>query len=232
MVTNTTDILSLLETKKTGSANWGCGVIVHDTATDQILMGLRTDNNQWCSPGGKIETGETILNAVVRETYEEAGIRVKNLQFLGYREHQDIKGRTWVSFMFYCNQFEGTPAPQPSEMSEMRWIPVEEALTLDIFEPTQYNLALAMLSESMSPPEFYSELETSNGDGNGDTIEGIMKDSKGYVAVQSEFIQDLPKVGALYREIGHIDGSVPSYSDTDTSYGNWYTANGCTPDWD
>ncbi|MBW0010462.1 MAG: NUDIX domain-containing protein, partial [Pseudonocardiales bacterium] len=46
-------------------------------AAGQLLMIRRTDNDLYTIPGGAQEIGETISQAVVRETQEETGILVE-----------------------------------------------------------------------------------------------------------------------------------------------------------
>jgi ADP-ribose pyrophosphatase YjhB (NUDIX family) len=41
-----------------------------------ILLHRRTDNDLWALPGGGMEFGESIADTVVREVYEETGLRV------------------------------------------------------------------------------------------------------------------------------------------------------------
>lgn len=59
----------------------GCGVILeHD---NQILLQHRTDQDVWGIPGGIMEPGESFLEAAVRETYEETGLKVEQLALFG-----------------------------------------------------------------------------------------------------------------------------------------------------
>ena len=41
----------------------------------KILLMRRTDNKRWAMPGGQMEVGEMPAEAVVRETFEETGVR-------------------------------------------------------------------------------------------------------------------------------------------------------------
>ncbi len=40
----------------------------------------------WAPPGGHIEFGEFALDAAVRETMEEVGVKIKNIDVLGFTE--------------------------------------------------------------------------------------------------------------------------------------------------
>lgn len=59
----------------------GCGVII--TNEDKILLQHRTDEDNWCIPGGVMELGETFEETAKRETYEETGLHVEGLQLFG-----------------------------------------------------------------------------------------------------------------------------------------------------
>ncbi|UII56634.1 NUDIX hydrolase [Cytobacillus spongiae] len=59
----------------------GCGIILEKEG--KILLQHRTDEDNWCIPGGMLEIGETFEEAAKRETFEETGLRVSELNLFG-----------------------------------------------------------------------------------------------------------------------------------------------------
>ena len=51
-------------------------VILNNEAIPQIALVTRRDNGLLALPGGFVDTGETALEAAVREAYEEVGVRL------------------------------------------------------------------------------------------------------------------------------------------------------------
>src|SRR5690242_14905771 len=47
------------------------------------LRPVRTDNGQWCLPGGGMEPGESIIETCVREVLEETGLHVRIVRLIG-----------------------------------------------------------------------------------------------------------------------------------------------------
>jgi 8-oxo-dGTP pyrophosphatase MutT (NUDIX family) len=56
----------------------------------QLLMIKRTDNKCWGVPGGAMELGESLENTVKRETKEEIGIDVTDLELFGVYSGQNL----------------------------------------------------------------------------------------------------------------------------------------------
>ena len=54
--------------------NFTCGIL---SQSGKILLQKRADKGTWGLPGGAIELGESALEALVREFYEETGIEVR-----------------------------------------------------------------------------------------------------------------------------------------------------------
>jgi ADP-ribose pyrophosphatase YjhB (NUDIX family) len=76
-------------------------------------------------PGGVVEAGETLTDALCREVREETAIEIEPVALAGYREAivQDEAGRTrrhFVILPFACRYLSGEPALN-GELVEARW---------------------------------------------------------------------------------------------------------------
>jgi 8-oxo-dGTP diphosphatase len=69
------------------SVRVGVGVLVwKDGKLVLVKRSKAYGNGTWSPPGGHLEFGERILDAAGRETMEEAGIEIENLEILGFTE--------------------------------------------------------------------------------------------------------------------------------------------------
>ncbi|MFX1538592.1 MAG: NUDIX domain-containing protein [Promethearchaeota archaeon] len=69
--------------------------------TGKILLIQRADNKKWAMPGGLFEVGETPAEGVVRETFEETGVRCQAVTLIGV-----FDSRFWgTSFPHHLYQF-------------------------------------------------------------------------------------------------------------------------------
>lgn len=73
------------------------------------------------SAGGHIEHGETAEDAVIREAKEELGLNVKIIRCLGHVKHKDD------FLVFECKPIGGELKPDPREIQETKWVPLELA---------------------------------------------------------------------------------------------------------
>ncbi len=59
----------------------------------QIVVVHRPVQHDWSFPKGKLEAGETLDVAALREVREETGMTCELLRFIGHTEYVDRKGR-------------------------------------------------------------------------------------------------------------------------------------------
>jgi mutator protein MutT len=80
----------------------------------------------WSIPGGTLEVGETLQEAVVRELAEETGIKVRVLDLVDVFERisQDDAGRVQYHFVIldYLCERVGGEAKAASDASDLAWV--------------------------------------------------------------------------------------------------------------
>ena len=76
-------------TNRNTAIKLGVGVIIVDKE-GRILLEKRSDNGMWGIPGGAIEPGESVINAVIREVKEDTNLDIEIDGLLGiYSEPSD-----------------------------------------------------------------------------------------------------------------------------------------------
>jgi 8-oxo-dGTP diphosphatase len=95
---------------------------------------------EWSIPGGVLELGEALEEAVVREAWEETGLRVETEGLLGVynRVLRDADERTlyhYVLIDFLCHRVSGEPQAS-GDAAEVRWFSRNEIGTLSLPKDT------------------------------------------------------------------------------------------------
>lgn len=100
---------------KLGMLMVGSSAVIFDPSRRKILLTRRTDNGQWCLPGGQMEPGESITETCSREVWEETGLRVKVERLIGVYtsphriiEYADGNRYQLVSFNFEVEPIGGS----------------------------------------------------------------------------------------------------------------------------
>lgn len=101
------------------------GVIVRD---GRFLAARRSETMAWAGfwefPGGKVEPGETLAQALKRELHEELSIAIDAFSLWKVKEKK-VTGGAIRLFFHLVTEFSGTPTPR--EGQELAWITCEEA---------------------------------------------------------------------------------------------------------
>ncbi len=92
----------------------------------------------WTMPGGVVEAGETLIEALVREIAEETSMVVEPVALAGYRDvvvRDDDKrvSRHFVIMCFATRWISGEPQLN-EELAEARWLKPEELANLNTTE--------------------------------------------------------------------------------------------------
>jgi 8-oxo-dGTP diphosphatase len=92
-------------------------------AEGHILM-IRGPCRGWEFPGGQVEEGESLVDALWREVYEETNIQVAVGKLVGV--YSNLKSGI-VAFGFLCEPLSGEPRTS-LESLDVEWVAREEAL--------------------------------------------------------------------------------------------------------
>jgi len=79
----------------------------------------------WEFPGGKVEPGESLEAAMIRELGEELGISAESLEYWREKDHTYPRGSVRLYF-FHIHAFKGVP--HPLEGQGLCWVTPAEAL--------------------------------------------------------------------------------------------------------
>ncbi|MBN18102.1 MAG: DNA mismatch repair protein MutT [Chloroflexi bacterium] len=71
-----------------------CAIIINKN--NEILLEQRSDNYLWGLPGGGVEIGESITQALHREVMEETGLKVEIIELIGI--YSDPKNYSIMSY--------------------------------------------------------------------------------------------------------------------------------------
>ena len=103
---------------------------------DRLLMIRRGHGpaaGSWSVPGGRVEAGELLAEAVVRELVEETSVEGVCGELVGWAERFD-GDEHYVILDFRVDVLEGTQPVAGDDAAEARWVPLVEVADLNLVD--------------------------------------------------------------------------------------------------
>lgn len=90
---------------------------------------IKKDWKGYTLPGGHVERGESIVDAIIREMQEETGLTILNPKLCGVKQFPIEDGR-YLVFLFRASAFTGEL--MSSQEGKMHWIKKEELSNVNL----------------------------------------------------------------------------------------------------
>ena len=98
----------------------GDAAVINDQG--EILLIQRSDNQLWAMPGGAMEVGETPAEGVVRDAFEETGVRSESVALVGVFDSRlcNTSSRHHLyQIIFLCRPVDNAQPETPSHANEV-----------------------------------------------------------------------------------------------------------------
>ena len=125
----------------------GVGALIVDE-TGRLFLAkrgpkARNERGLWEFPGGSVEFGERLQDALIREMEEEYGIIIRIESLFTVTDHLlPDEGQHWVSPSYLCRVVSGTPIiREPDKCSAIGWFAVDE-IPSELSLVSQHDLAI------------------------------------------------------------------------------------------
>ena len=127
----------------------GVGAVVWNDR-DEVLLIRRAQpprENEWSLPGGKVEFGESLRAALVREVREETRLDVEILGLIDVAElmHDEAAGAAHAHYVLvdFSVRALSNDAVAGSDAAEARWFPIDALAELPLWSETRRIIALS-----------------------------------------------------------------------------------------
>ena len=119
--------------------------LIHKNGRYLLQDRIKNDWKGYTLPGGHIEPGESIVDAVIREMQEETGLMISHPHLCGVKQFPLEEGR-YIVFLFETEEFEVDL--RSSEEGTMHWIDERELSKVNLVEDFE-DLIEVMLDDEL-----------------------------------------------------------------------------------
>lgn len=124
---------------------------------DELLLLQKPKRGWWVAPGGKVEPGESLTEAVKREVFEETGLTVSEPKLRGVftivLQEQGQLVDHWMLFTYFADTFTGTILPHTDE-GVLAWVPLPELATRPMAEGDRQFFPRILTGDSIVTAKF------------------------------------------------------------------------------
>jgi 8-oxo-dGTP pyrophosphatase MutT (NUDIX family) len=127
-------------------------------AADRLLLVRRCDSGMWELPGGRVDVGENAVEAAVRETAEESGVRIRVTGLVGLftDPRHVIRGadglvRQQFAVVMRGHPLDGTPCGDRHETCDAAWVAVADIPGLPMEPPVRIWIGHFLLADGGGP---------------------------------------------------------------------------------
>jgi 8-oxo-dGTP pyrophosphatase MutT (NUDIX family) len=129
------------------------GAVVHDADRGLLLLWRHrfiTDTWGWEIPAGRIDHGESPLDAASRETLEETGWRAGPMRpLVRYQPTNGLSDQAFHIFLAEGATYVGEPT-DPGESERIEWVPIDEVRSLITRGEMQDGLSLTAICYALA----------------------------------------------------------------------------------
>lgn len=120
--------------------------LIHKGDSYLLQDRIKNDWKGYTLPGGHIEPGESIVEAVIREMKEETGLDIKQPRLCGVKQFP-IEGGRYIVFLFETEQFEGVL--NSSDEGTMHWVNAKDLSSVNLVNDFD-DLLEVMLTDTLT----------------------------------------------------------------------------------
>ena len=137
--------------------------LVEDPTNGKVVLQYRSPERykKWSGyafPGGHIEEGESLVESVIREVYEETGLTITAPKLVAVKDWEPDEGGRYIVFCYKATRFSGQL--RSSEEGEVSWVEKDQLDQLDL----SYDmLPLLEVMEDPDLSEYYYRKRTDDG---------------------------------------------------------------------